>query len=190
MPQHQGLGDIAADREAEKIDLRQAKGVNEGGGIIRHRFDVVWSLSAGVGHTGVVEQDHLAGATMAARNPLRTGDRHTTPFASTNLVGTLTWVSVIQRLLFVARDQTKALEVLRTKSKRPRNATSGVALRELLLGPAGIQNVALGSSLSGRPFATYGRFQPRGDAGGGVAVKSSVEVLSHEADVRRGEHIA
>jgi hypothetical protein len=89
-----------------------------------------------------------------------------------------------QRFLFSARDQTKALEVLWTKSKRPRIETSRIALRGLLL-PAGIQNVAPGSSLSGRPFPTCGRFHPRGNAGGGVAVKSSVEVLSHKADVRQ-----
>ena len=82
-----------------------------------------------------------------------------------------------QRFLFIARDQTKPLEVLWTKSKRPRIETSGIALRGLLL-PAGIQNVAPGSSLSGRPFPTCGRFQPRGNAGGGVAIKSSVVPVS------------
>jgi hypothetical protein len=61
-----------------------------------------------------------------------------------------------QRFLFIARDQTKALEVLWTKSKRPRIETSRIALRGLLL-PAGKQNVAPGSSLSGRPTRVLSR---------------------------------
>jgi hypothetical protein len=71
--------------------------------------------------------------------PLSRNRHHSEPwaprsFASTNLVGAFDagdrhW----QRFLFIARDQTKALEVLWTKSKRPRIETSGVALRGLLL---------------------------------------------------------
>lgn len=58
MAQGQGLGDGAADGQAQHVGLLQAEAAEESRGVVGQVLDGVGGLAAGPGDPGVVEQDH------------------------------------------------------------------------------------------------------------------------------------
>ena len=54
------LGDEAADREAEHVNLLQSQRLDEGDGVGAHLLDRGRHLAGAAGNAGVVEQDHFA----------------------------------------------------------------------------------------------------------------------------------
>jgi hypothetical protein len=54
------LGNIAPQREAEQIDLREIEGVEEVKRALRHRSHVVGHFPTGEAHPRVIEGDHRA----------------------------------------------------------------------------------------------------------------------------------
>ena len=56
------LRDEAAQREAEKVDLREAKGLDERDRVLRHVGDADRGLAARAPHAAIVEDDDMAAA--------------------------------------------------------------------------------------------------------------------------------
>jgi len=56
------LRDEAAQREAEKVDLREAKGLDERDRVLRHVGDADRSLAARAPHAAIVEDDNVVAA--------------------------------------------------------------------------------------------------------------------------------
>ncbi len=54
------LGNKAADRDAEHVDLGQAQRPDEGDGVRAHLLEAGRRLARRIRHAGIVEQDHLA----------------------------------------------------------------------------------------------------------------------------------
>ena len=58
MTQREGLGHVAANREAEDINLRESQRTHERDGVVRHCFDRVRRVPSRSRHASVVEQHH------------------------------------------------------------------------------------------------------------------------------------
>ena len=58
--EHELLGDVAAEREPEQVDLLDPEGVDEGERVASHRGDVLRDDAGGTANTAVVEEDHLS----------------------------------------------------------------------------------------------------------------------------------
>ena len=56
---HQGLGDHAAERKREDVDLLEAEDLDEGHGVVGHRLDTVGNLAGRAAGAAVVEGDDM-----------------------------------------------------------------------------------------------------------------------------------